>query len=85
MKVIIYDNGENWKVKFTHGVQTFTLDYEADDRKSALWMAEQLIAAFEDNNKQLYESFLKFVVWYSGMDIEEIRKQFATYVKNKTK
>lgn len=38
---------ENNKVKFTQGVQTFSLSYEGN-KKELKWMAEQLDAAFKN-------------------------------------
>ena len=48
MKVFI----ENNKVKFTQGVQTFTIDYDGNEEELN-WMAEQLECCFIDFMSQI--------------------------------
>ena len=83
MKIRIYDAGENWTIEFTHGVQTFSLDYEADDEESAEWMAEQLQAMFYKYKMETIKEFFDFVAWYSGMEQEKIKRAYDRYLKEK--
>ncbi|GEM_PF-5660342 len=46
MEINIKKQAGKWKVEFTHGVQTFTLDYEGN-KKECLWMAERLDDCFK--------------------------------------
>lgn len=48
MKVFI----ENNKVKFTQGVQTFTIDYEGSEEELA-WMTKQLKNCFKNFMKEI--------------------------------
>ena len=69
MKIQTCYVGGQWVVKFSHGVQTFTLDYKADEEQNAAWMAEQLKAcfdnAFENTETILYTGNMSLPEWLS--------------------
>ena len=60
MKVIVHENrnGE-YKVKFSQGVQTFTIDYHPTQKEEAEWIAERLRDAFKAFADELIANNLK--------------------------
>lgn len=46
MEINVKKRGKNWMVEFTHGVQTFTLDYHVTEKDEACWMKDRLTSCF---------------------------------------
>jgi hypothetical protein len=46
MEINIKKKGKIWMVEFTHGVQTFTLDYHVTEKDEADWMKDRLTSCF---------------------------------------
>ena len=67
MKIRIYDTGEHWTIEFSSGVQTFALDYEADNKESAEWMANQLTTAFLKFKETEIKKFADWLKKYRGI------------------
>jgi len=46
MEINVKKRGKVWAVQFTHGVQTFTLDYHVPTEEEAQWMKSMLAKCF---------------------------------------
>ena len=48
MEINVKKRGKIWMVEFTHGVQTFTLDYNVTKKDEAEWMKDRLAECFSN-------------------------------------
>lgn len=46
MEINVKKIGKNWIVEFTHGCQTFTIDYHAIEKDEADWVKDRLTDCF---------------------------------------
>lgn len=67
MKVTTYNNGAEWEINFSHGVQTFSLEYKIEDKESAEIMAGELSYALNEFKKQEVRKFADWLKKYRGM------------------
>lgn len=84
MKTEIKKIGGKWKISFTHGCQSFTLDFEGS-KKECILFKDMLDRFYENYNRKLITSF--FIYFrnngekHTGITIEKFADKFLKEYK----